>query len=358
MKIAIIGGGNIGTQFAVHCSAKNHQTIIYTSKPKCFSQELTILDEQMNKVMASTVDATDNVELACKGASVIFVTLPAFMMADIAKKMLPFVNRGAWIGLIPGTGGGECAFKPYVDKGCVVFGIQRVPSVARLYEYGKSVKATGYRTKLHLAAIPNGNTQECCNLMETLFDIPCQALPNYLNVTLTPSNPILHTSRLFSLFKDYQEGVVYDEVPLFYEEWSDDASSVLFQCDEEVQNLCKAIGGIDLSYVKSLRLHYESETIEALTAKLRSISSLKGIPTPTKKIDGKYMPDFDSRYFTADFPYGLSILVQIAEFFEMKMPMCKNILLWYYGLQGTIEGHNYKKIGITNKEEFQNFYLQ
>ena len=34
MRITIVGGGNIGTQFAVHCAEKGHEVIIYTSTPE------------------------------------------------------------------------------------------------------------------------------------------------------------------------------------------------------------------------------------------------------------------------------------------------------------------------------------
>ncbi len=33
VKIAIVGRENVGTQFAVHCEARNYKTIIYSSKP-------------------------------------------------------------------------------------------------------------------------------------------------------------------------------------------------------------------------------------------------------------------------------------------------------------------------------------
>lgn len=46
MNITIVGGGNIGTQFAVHCLAKGHRVIIYSSRPKQFNQHLIIFDEK------------------------------------------------------------------------------------------------------------------------------------------------------------------------------------------------------------------------------------------------------------------------------------------------------------------------
>ena len=45
MRIAVVGGGNIGTQFAVHCAEVGHDVIIHTSTPQLFDRRLQIVDE-------------------------------------------------------------------------------------------------------------------------------------------------------------------------------------------------------------------------------------------------------------------------------------------------------------------------
>lgn len=40
MNITVIGGGNIGTQFAVHSSDKGHSVKMFTSNPSRFSKHL------------------------------------------------------------------------------------------------------------------------------------------------------------------------------------------------------------------------------------------------------------------------------------------------------------------------------
>lgn len=358
MKITIVGGGNIGTQFAVHCAEKGHEVKIFTSKPELFVNNLKIVDEKDTVVReAEIVLATNNEEEAFKAAELIFVTLPAYCMKNIAQSILPHVEKGTMIGLIPGTGGGECVFKACVEKGAIVFGLQRVPSVARLKKYGEVVCATGYRDELFLAAIPNQYAQECSEMITEIFDMKCIALPNYLNVTLTPSNPILHTTRLKSLFDDYYEGKSYEYVPLFYEEWDDKSSHLLLACDDEVQQLCKKLEMIDLSYVKSLKTHYESETAEKLTQKLRSIKSLQGLKTPTAGTENALLPDFSSRYFIADFSYGLAIIEQIAEFADLDVPNIRETMNWYRSLISEREEFQYKDYGIVNNEQFKQYYI-
>lgn len=359
MNITIVGGGNVGTQLAAHCASKNCRVRIFTSKPEQFDNHLSVINESGDVIYeGDLVLATADAKSAFVNTNLIFVTMPAYCMKDIAQKILPFARKGLKIGLIPGTGGGECVFKKCMEKGATVFGLQRVPSVARLKERGKSVFAYGYRPALHLAAIPSTHTKECCEIVSELLDMKCIALPNYLNVTLTPSNPILHTTRLCTLFQDYQGGVTYEKVPLFYEEWDNASSELLLKCDEEVQQLCDALKEFDLSFVKSLKAHYESETAEKLTQKLRNINSLKGLKTPTTPIGKKLIPDLSSRYFTADFPYGLAILCQIAEFANVEVKNMKQTLQWYKTISKNQETFLYEDYGITNLQEFINFYSQ
>ncbi len=356
VKAAVVGGGNVGTQFAVHLAAKGYETYVYTSKPHLFSHRLSIVDEKGIEKLHGEVVATSDPREAFEGAKLIFITVPAFMAEETAKKVCPFVICGTKVGLVPGTGGMEFAFSETLRRGGILFGLQRVPSVARLKEYGKTVCASGYREKLYLASIPSAECRACCDLMTQIFDMPCGSLPNYLAVTMTPSNPILHTSRLYSLFHEYQKGTVYAHIPLFYEEWDDASSDLLFSCDSEVQKICAAFSEFDLSDVRSLRLHYESETPQHLTAKITSIASFRGLETPMCSAEGGYIPDFSSRYFTADFPYGLSILQQIALFADVKTPCLDKIYEWYASLANDPVHFSYEKYGVCSREEFVKFY--
>lgn len=359
MKITVVGGGNIGTQFAVHCAVKGHDVVIYTSKPEKFEKHLKIVDENSEIRLEADIEcATASEKLAFETADVIFVTMPAYCMKDISEKIYPYAQKGMTIILVPGIGGGECFFKKCVEAGAVIAGLQRVPSVARLKEYGATVCATGYRDELFLAAIPNRYTVMCTDIIEKIFDIKCTGMPNYLNVTLTPSNPILHTTRLKTLFDDYEVEKGYDYIPLFYEEWSDKSSELLLKCDSEVQNMCKIMQEFELSYVKSLKKHYESETVEQLTRKMTSIKSLQGLKTPSVLKEGRWHPDFSSRYFTADFPYGLTILAQIAKFLDCDVPNICETLSWYEQLEGRTDGFSYSDFDIYSYEDLKRFYLQ
>ncbi len=359
MKITIVGGGNIGTQFAVHCAEKNHEVTIFTSQPDLFSQTLSIVDE--NGAITHQGDihlATQDPQMAFQYADLILVTVPAMIMKSAAEKIFIHAREDAIIGVVPGNGGSECAFSKCIQRGNIFFGIERVPAIARLVQKGKIVKSTGYRDELHIAAFPKNAGVVCANIVSRIFDMKTVIIPNFLNLTMTPSNPILHTSRLYSLFFDWHNGMVYKSVPLFYEEWNDHSSELLLLCDAEVQAICRALPELELKFVKSLKDHYESWTVEAMTKKISTIQAFKGIKTPMIAVDGGFVPDLHSRYFTADFSYGLSIIKQIAEFAKVNTPTIDMILGWYDRIAVEKERFKYSDYGINSAEEFMKFYLR
>ena len=358
MRITIAGGGNIGTQFAVHCAEKGHEVTVYTSKPEIYDGHLNIVDDEGFTTHEGDIKlATSDPEIAFRNAELIMVTMPATMMKKIAGTIYDHTDAGSMIGVVPGNGGSECAFRKCIERGNVFFGIERVPAIARLVQKGKTVRSTGYRDELHVAALPKKNAEMCAELIGSIFDKKMKVIPNFLNLTMTPSNPILHTTRLRTLFGDWHEGIKYDSVPLFYEEWDDASSELLIACDEEVQEICRALPKFELQYVKSLRVHYESPTVGTMTKKISSIAAFKGLTTPVVEVDGGVIPDLHSRYFTADFSFGLTIIKQVADFAGVQIPNIDATMTWYKNIAVEKEEFRFDDYGITDRETFEEFYL-
>lgn len=359
MNITIIGGGNIGTQFAVHCAAKGHRVKIFSPKYHLFQKTLQISDQDGHIFLQGDIDiATDDPEKAFADTDLIFITVPAFMMENTANKIERFARKGLFACIAPGLGGGEFAFKKFIEDGGTVIGMQRVPSVARLVKYGKEVRAIGYRKDLFVSAIPSVQSEKAAEMISSIFDIRTHAVEDYLNITLTPSNPILHTTRLYRLFHDYSKGKTYKNLPLFYQEWDDETSELLIACDAEVQGLCHALSMFDLSYVRSLKEHYESRTKEDLTRKITSIEGFKGLETPhIKNEDGTYSPDLNSRYFVSDFTYGLNIIQQLAKLASFSTPQIDKLCAWYERINiSEIKDFRLETFDIYTLEDMIKFY--
>ena len=354
MKITIIGAGNIGTLMAAELAHKGHEVTIFTSRPEQWETEIKVYNAEEEFLFSGCMSKiTDSIQDAMREAQYIWITMPAQMFSELGKKMLPYVRRTQKIGIVPGCGGAEFAFGECIENGVTLFGLQRVHSIARLKRYGSSVYELGRKAELQIGALPFNKTAEVCKSVEKMFAIPCTALTSYLSVTLTPSNPILHTARLYSMFKDYEPDRVYPRNFLFYEEWTDASSEILIACDKELQRLCNAIP-IDLSGVKSLREYYESKDIEAMTKKISGIKAFKGLTSPMKEIEKGWVPDWNSRYFTTDFSYGLKVIKDIAEIFSIATPTINAVWNWYISV---LDKNNIKESSIkVSTENFTKIY--
>ena len=254
MKITVVGGGNIGTQFAVHSAEKGHEVTMFTSSPDHFAKHLKIEDPAGNVLHEADICmATNDPEKAFSRADMIMITMPPTMMIPLAEIIYDNTGEDTIIGFVPGNGGFELAFSKCIERGNPFFGIDRVPAIARLTERGRTVCCSGYKDRLFVGAIPSDRTEQCSALIESIYDIPCVRLPGFMALTLTPSNPILHTARLKTIFRDYRPGVTYDSLPLFYEEWDDESSELLLACDDEIQDICRALPDFGLEHVVSER---------------------------------------------------------------------------------------------------------
>lgn len=329
MKMTVIGGGNIGTLIAAEMANQGHSVTVYTSKPERWKRKISVFDADNHLLMTGDLsDVTNCMEKAVKDAQLIWITFPAQLFNGLAEQLYPYVTQGQKIGIVPGSGGAEFAFQKLLEKKCILFGLQRVHSIARLKNYGESVYMLGKKSKLYVGSIPCPESEKISQELEDLFDIPCDALPNYLSVTLTPSNPILHTTRLYSMFRDYTDTTVYTKKFLFYEEWDQFSSEMLIACDKELQDLCAVIP-MDLTAIQSLRIYYESDSPFAMTKKISGITAFRGIESPMIPCSDGWIPDFNSRYFTADFSFGLKIIRDIADLFCVSTPNIDIVWNWY-----------------------------
>ena len=429
MNITIVGGGNIGTQFAAHSAEKGHSVKMFTSSPEHFSNHLTVIDKADNIIHeGDIVLATNDPHEAFHDADMIMITMPPTMMIPLSEIIYEHAGPDAMIGFVPGNGGFEFAFRDCIERGNAFFGIDRVPAIARLTERGKTVRCSGYKDKLYIGAIPSLRTEECAALIESIYDIPCVRLPGFMALTLTPSNPILHTSRLKTIFCDYEPGVTYDSLPLFYEEWDDASSALLMACDDEIQEICRALPEFGLEYVVSEREFYNADTVEEMTHAICTEESLLGLTTPSVNagstaVEGRgliglrtrrqqrrqrierhaqrraewrarreerrqgregsilyerreriaerirerrernsessaLIPDLHSRYFTADFPYGLFVIQQIGKLAGVSMPNIDGLIEWYDGIAIVNDKLYLSDYGVSDMDDLRAFYLR
>ena len=70
------------------------------------------------------------------------------------------------------------------------------------------------------------------------------------------------------------------------------------------------------------------------------------------------IPDLHSRYFTADFPYGLFVIKQIGDIAGVAMPNINMLIDWYDNIALVNDKLYLSDYGISNMEDLKEFYLR
>ncbi len=346
MKVCIVGGGHIGTTMMCFIKQAHPEYIVsmYTRRPDMFSDSIICNDWEKRLIYEVFPNVISNdASVAASDADVVFIALPHFAVEKAFEDISPFVSDSAFIGVIPGGGGCEFFFNKYFKKEQTLFGFQRVPFTAKLQEYGKETNLKSWKPFSVVGTLPSNKIDDACERINAC-GFKTKKATNYLEIALTPTNPILHTSRTNELFGNYDRDHIYPEKSKFYVGWSDKASTTLLAMDSELHGLLDLITertGLETKAIRPLSEHYESPTIQSLTKKINSIATFQSVYAPMKEVAGGYKADISSRMFTEDFPWGLAVIRSYFELFEVPAPAMDSVLSWYadyMGLEWYLEG--------------------
>ncbi len=333
MKICIVGAGNIGLVFASVAALNAEQEVVVFTKREIDFSNFTFCDAETSETITGlNVMCCADPDRAFSNTDYIFCTYPAFLRKGFLDEYAAYFKTGTKLGFIPGYGGAEYMAADLIQKGLIVFGMQRVPFVARKEGDTKALLLSR-KKELFIASIPKEYEPEICRDVEELLNIPTTIMREYLAVTLAPSNPLLHLTGLYGILHDCEPDATFDSQLMFYEQWDDDTSKMLFSYDAELQEICKRLP-FELTEVVSLPVYYESPTPEAMTQKLKSIKAFEVVQVPLKKVGEKYQVDYQSRMFVEDFPFGIAIIKYFALLTGVETPTIDEILAFYTRLTG------------------------
>lgn len=327
MKICICGGGNLGHVVAGFVAAQNkHEVCLLTRHPEQWNQDLlieapdTTYEGRLNGVVGDAKQAISN-------ADIILLCLPGYAIRDTLLQIKDYLRPDAAVGTVVSSTGFFFQAMEILPASQTLFGFQRVPFISRVIEYGHRARLMGYKESLELAIEHSAHPETLRDALSDMLRTPIHLLSSHYEVSLSNSNPLLHPSRLYSLWKDWHSGIVYDRIPLFYEEWTEEAAELYINMDNELQALLDTLP-VRKGSIATVLDYYESTDAASLAQKLRSIEAFKGILSPMIKVEGGYVPNFQSRYFTEDFPYGLAIVHRLAHEKGVPSPTIDMIYDW------------------------------
>lgn len=324
-KICICGGGSLGIVCAGVFLQKGLKVDILTGHPNNWIKNICVTDNNGKIFKGSLNNISNDPQQVIPNSDLVFLTVPGFIIEKTLNEIKPFLDDDTIVGSVVSSTGFFFAAHRILNANQCIFGFQRVPFIARQREYGKSGDILGYKPMLNIC-IENSKNPNLINNLEWLFNTPIQLLNNFYEASLTNSNPILHTGRLYSLWHNYK-GESFPAQSFFYSDWTDEASELLIKMDDEFQLLLNALG-LQQGAIPTLLEYYESNDASALTQKIKSIKAFQSIKSPMIKIKSGWVPDFNSRYFTEDFPFGLRFIKGLAEQHHIDTPNINMVYNW------------------------------
>ena len=324
MKICICGGGSLGHVCAgVLASQPGVELNILSGHPDLWQHEIVVKDTEGKTYSANIRRISSDPKEVVEGQDIILFCLPGYLIEKTLREIKPFVGAAAVGTVVSSTGFFSFAHE-VLGADAKLFGFQRVPFIARVAEYGRSANLLGYKADL-AAVLENISDREAFRAeLERLFLTPVRLLDSFYEVALSNSNPILHTGRLYTMFNG-RENEVFDRNILFYKEWTDEASQLLIEMDAELFRLLDKLG---VKSLPTLLDYYGCTDAASLTRKLQSIPAFQSIYSPMKQVEGGWMVDFGSRYFTEDFPFGLKTIYDVAHSEQVTCPNIDRVLAW------------------------------
>lgn len=328
--ITICGGGSLGHVVAGWLSARNHANVnILTNRPEKWKHNIMIDIPQGEILNGSICNISNNPQEVIPSSDVVLLCLPGFLIKEELEKIKPYLSLKTYVGCVFSSTGFFFEAKELLDDHQPLWGFQRVPFISRVNEYGKSAHLLGFKDEYKIAVenVSDEDKVAFASMIQEWFERPVRLLKNYYEASLTNSNPLLHTSRLYTMFGGENEGKVYPRIPLFYEEWTEAAAELYINMDEEFFRLLKVLPVSD-GFLPTALDYYESHDAQSLAKKLSSIQGFKGIISPMVQVCEGYMPDYHSRYFTEDFPYGLRYIWQLAHKNHVPCPNIDMVYQW------------------------------
>jgi len=361
-QITVCGGGNSAHVSAGYFAWKGFRVNVLTRRPQLWSgsikisttgsswEDRGIFQGELNLVSSEPSEVIP-------GSDLVLVAAPANAHPDILSTIAPFIDKGCSVGAIFAQGGFDWAAKHAFGESFknigVLFGLQNIPWICKITALGENARIIGPKKKLYVATFPVEARETAAKQMEALFDIPCETLPNFLNLTLTPSNQILHPARYYGIFRDWDGNKTYTKKQLaerkgltLYEDMDEFSAETLAQIDNELQQIRAALvlrfPQLDLSNVLPIGPRILKQYGEDVT----DGSSLKAIfntnrgyvdcITPLQETSpGEFQPALKSRLFWEDIPFGLVILKTLSEMLgNFPTPTLDFLIRWHQQFMG------------------------
>ncbi|MQW40787.1 hypothetical protein GHK68_00095 [Sinorhizobium meliloti] len=297
--------------------------------------------------------------MALENADIVIITQPAQARPALLQRIASHLPRDkrVYVGAIPGFCGFDwlAAKAPSGCENVVIWGMKDVPHIAFDLVAGQRVRMGGAKAELFVALHRRESAADGAALaamLNRLYEAPVTLLRDYLEITLTPGNALMHPAVLYALIGPGApwENKPFDGPLCWWSDCPQAGAELLEACDAENQAIRRASEArlaIDLTSVKPLQQElieaYGDQIADARTmyTLLRTNRAYADIHAPL--VSNPHGPglviDRESRAFQEDIAFGQALLVTMAERLGVAVPAIAKTYRWardYHG--GLAEG--------------------
>ncbi len=352
--VTIVGGGSSAHVLIPFLSGAGFEVNILTRRPTEWSHEVGLqlrsihgeLKETFNGSLAKISDKPAEV---IPGADFIVLCMPVnkyrIALHNLAKHLDK--NQEVFIGTIYGQAGfnwmvSEIEAK-FSLKNVTTFAVGLIPWICRVVEYGKMGVTYGCK-EVNVAAV--SPPQQFNTLNDLFLKNICERWlnkgafeqsANFLSLTLSVDNQIIHPSRCYGLFLSHGgRWTKQEDIPYFYRDYDQKSADLLQQLDDDYSKIRDAIKArypqkdfkYMLDYLALERFSYQSENTDVRESFITS-PTLGAIKPPTVQQDsGHWVIDTNHRFFSDDIHYGLCIAKWMADQLSLLVPTIDRIIEW------------------------------
>lgn len=353
-QLVICGGGSSAHALIPFLKDSVFDVSIYTSRPEKWHHQIDLewqdpAGKVLGKYSGELKKASNNPKELIPHADYIVFCMPVHKYRVCLHEIAPYINKNKIVCV--GTMYGQAGFNWMVDEikrqqsleNIVTFAFGLLPWICRIIEYGHVGVTYGPKAVNYAACYPQSYFNQ---LNEELFESICfkwfgkghtEQSDNFLSLTLSVDNQIIHTSRCYGLYKVYgQSWKKKEDVPLFYRDYDDVSAEMLVALDSDygkIRNRIKEMYpsksfSYMLDYLALERFSYQSDNTDVKESFVNS-ETLALIETPVvQDKDGLWKIDKDHRFFLDDIYYGVCVAKWIAEQLGIDTPTIDGVLRW------------------------------
>lgn len=354
-KLVICGGGSSAHALIPLLKDSGFEVSIYTSQPEKWSNKIELEWRDPAGKVLNTYEgylekiSNDPKELIPTADYIVFC-MPVHKYRHCLHQIAPFISRDkkVFIGTIYGQGGWNWMVDEIKSQhnltNIITFAFGLIPWICRINEYGHKGITYGFKEKTYAVVQPR---EYFAQINAEFFEQICyrwfgigktEQCNNFISLTLSVDNQIIHTSRCLGLYKVY--GKCWDnreDVPWFYKDYDDISAKELEDLDKDYSKIREAIKSMypekDFSFMMDYltldRYSYNADENEDVKDSFLNSVTLSSIGTPVvQNDDGKWEIDRNHRFFMDDIYYGNCIAKWFAEQLNIETKTIDEIIRW------------------------------